>query len=144
MERREKAVKCYRDDFNCAQAVISVFAGQLGLDRETALKTACGLGAGMGRMAETCGAVTGAFLVLGLRYGMTDPSRQEDKERTYELVRFFSERFKERNGSILCRDLLGCDISTTDGFEEARERNLMETVCERVVADAVEILEDLL
>ena len=144
METREKAVKCYRDDFNCAQSVISVFVGQLGLDRETALKTACGLGAGMGRMAETCGAVTGAFLVLGLRYGMTDPSRQEDKERTYELVRFFSERFRERNDSIICRDLLGCDISTPDGFEEARERNLMETVCERVVADAVEILEDLL
>ncbi|UCF31723.1 MAG: C_GCAxxG_C_C family protein [bacterium] len=144
MDRRQRAVQCYRSEFNCAQSVLSVFADDFGLDPETALRMACGLGAGMGRMAETCGAVTAAFMVLGLKFGMTDPERQEDKEKTYELVRRFCDRFRERNPSLLCRDLLGCDISTPAGFEEAKEANLMEKVCERVVGDAVEIIEEMI
>ncbi len=144
MKRRGKAILCYRSEFNCAQAVLSVFAEEFGVDTETAMRIACGMGAGMGRMAGTCGAVTGAFMVLGLRYGMTDPSRQEDKERTYELVRQFNQRFLARNGSALCRDLLGCDVSTPEGFEQAKSGNLMEEVCERVVGDAVEIVEEML
>ncbi len=144
MSKKDLALDRYRGGFNCAQSVLAAYAEELDLNNETALKIACGLGAGMGRMGDVCGAVTGAFLVLGMRYGMTDEEKQDDKEQTYNFVRILAERFSEKNGSIVCRELLGCDISTPSGFEEAVEKNLMETVCEGLLEDTVAILEDIL
>ena len=85
----------------------------------------------MGRMAGTCGAVTGAFMALGLRFGGTTPDR-EAKERVYEKVREFADRFKARNGSLLCRDLLTCDVSTAEGYEAAKERGLFATTAQNI------------
>ncbi len=144
MKDVDKAVEVYRDDYNCAQAICSVYAARFGLDSHLAKRIACGFGAGMGRSAGVCGAVTGALLVLGLGYGMADSTRLDQKEQTYEKVRDFLTRFEASNGSIVCRDLLGCDISTPEGFREARERGLMTTECERFVAEAARILEELL
>lgn len=144
MNKKDMALGRYRGDFNCAQSVLSAYAEDFDLKDETTLKIATGLGAGMGRMGDVCGAVTGAILVLGMKYGMTDAERQEDKEQTYNFVRKFAEKFSENNGSIVCRELLGCDISTPSGFEEAVEKNLMETVCEGLIEDAVAMLEKLL
>lgn len=144
MEQADMAVAVYRDDYNCAQAIFSVYSGKLGFDETLAKKIACGFGAGMGRTAGICGAVTGAFLVLGLTYGMSDSSRQEDKELTYEKVREFISRFEKRCSSINCADLLGVDISTPEGFREAREKDLMTVECEKIVAEAASILEELL
>ena len=114
-----------------------------GLTKETALKIASGFGGGMGRMAETCGAVTGAMMVLGLRFGGTTPDR-EAKERVYAKVREFAEQFKARNGSLVCRDLLGCDISTPEGYSIAQEKKLVSTTCPKFVRDACEILDEML
>lgn len=114
------------------------------MDRETALKLAAGFGGGMGRMADTCGAVTGAFLALGLKYGPATAGDSRAKEKTYELVREFASRFKARNGSLACRDLLGCDISAPDGWQRARQQKLTSTVCPKIVQDAAETLEELL
>lgn len=135
MNRIEIAVSRFAEGFNCSQAVFSSYAE--GMDEE-ALKIASGFGGGMGRMAETCGAVTGAMMVLGLRFGGATPDR-EAKERVYARVREFADRFKARNGSLDCRDLLGCDISTPDGYEMAK--NLFTTTCPKYVRDACEILE---
>jgi C_GCAxxG_C_C family probable redox protein len=137
-------VAVYRNEYNCAQAIFSVYGERFGLDAGLAKKIACGFGAGVGRSGGECGAISGAILVLGLRYGMTDSSRHEDKELTYEKVRQFIELFEERHGSTNCTDLLGCDLGTDEGFNEAREKNLTVAVCEKVVADAGEILEQLL
>jgi C_GCAxxG_C_C family probable redox protein len=128
---------------NCAQAVFSAYAAQLGFDETTALKIAAGFGGGMGRMAETCGAVTGAFMVLGLRFGPTTADR-EAKEAMAARIRDFAARFKAHHGTIVCRDLLGCDISTPPGQQEARDKGLFTTTCPRVVRDACEILDALL
>lgn len=144
MENADRAVAVYRGDYNCAQAIFSVYSGRLGFDEELAKKIACGFGAGLGRSAGVCGAVTGAFLVLGLKYGMSDPDRQEDKELTYAKVREFISRFEKRCSSINCVDLLGVDISTPEGLREAKERNLMTIECEKIVAKAAVILEELL
>jgi len=144
MKNADKAVAVYRDDYNCAQAIFSVYSVELGFEEELAKKIACGLGAGMGRSAGICGAVTGAFLVLGLKYGMSDSERQEDKELTYTKVREFISRFEKRCGSIKCADLLGVDISTPEAFREAKEKDLMTVECEKIVAKAARILDELL
>jgi len=98
----------------------------------------------MGRMADTCGAVTGAFMILGLKWGGATAEEKETKEKVYGLVRELAARFRARNGSIACRHLLTCDISSAEGYELAREKNLFSTVCPNMVQDAAEILEELL
>ena len=109
-----------------------------------ALKIAQGFGGGMGRTARTCGAVTGAFMVLGLKYGNADINEKEAKERVYGLVREFTRRFESRNSSTVCRELLGCDISKPEGIKAARENGLFTSVCPKMVREAVEILSEMI
>ena len=144
MNKVEQAVSCFKDGFNCAQAIFSVYGQEYGLDPKTALKIACGFGAGMGCMAETCGAVTGAFMVIGLKYGRTDILDISAKESTYQRVRDFTEKFRSRNGSIVCSKLLGVDISTKEGMKSAKEVNTHNTSCPKFIKDAAEILEEIL
>lgn len=137
----ELADRLFMQRYACSQAVLAAFSEEYGLDYDLAIRLAAGLGGGMGRMAEACGALTGAFLVIGLHYGGS-PSR---KERTYEKVRQAAEMFRARNGGCSdCRDLLGCDIGTPEGNRAAKENKLFKTVCRQLVRDAVEILEEIL
>jgi C_GCAxxG_C_C family probable redox protein len=109
-----------------------------------ALKIAQGFGGGMGRMAQTCGAVTGAYMVLGLKYGNAETHDKETKEKVYELIREFSRRFENRNSSIVCRELLGCDISKPEGVMAAKENGLFTSICPKMVREAVEILDEMI
>ncbi|MCL2589065.1 MAG: C-GCAxxG-C-C family protein [Oscillospiraceae bacterium] len=136
-----KAEKCFSDGLNCAQAVFSTHGDRPGLDTETALKIASGFGSGMGRLCETCGAVTGAYMAIGLRFGHSSADDLEAKIKTYGLVQEFSRRFKERNQSTLCEELLGFNMNTTDK-EMVRQR--VKIVCPKLVKDSAEILEELL
>lgn len=140
----EKAVSCFKEGFMCSQAVLSTYAEQLGLDRKDALKVSAAFGGGMGRMGETCGAVTGAFMVIGLKYGRTAIEDRESHENTTRLVREFVDRFKSINGSIMCRELLGCDLSTPDGLKTFVDKKLRDSLCTKFVRDAAEIVEQLL
>ena len=142
MSRSDDAAKVFEIDFNCCQSVFSAFAPDHGLERDTALRIAAPFGGGMGRMGEVCGAVTGAFMAIGLKYGDPDSSK-EANERSYEAVQVFTERFAALHGSIRCRELLGCDIGTPEGMAEAKERNLFSTLCTDIVRDATKIAEDL-
>ncbi len=113
-----------------------------GVDRGTAFKIARGFGSGMGT-GGICGAVTGAFMVLGFVVG-EDPDERRARLRTYELVGEFTRRFEARRGSVICKTLLGgVDVGTEAGLKEARERNLFKTVCPDLVRDAEEILGEL-
>ncbi len=114
------------------------------MDEQTAFRVACGLGGGCGRLGLTCGAVTGAFLVIGLKYGKMKADDNDAKEKTYAFVQEFSEQFLERNKSLNCTELLGCDLGTPEGRVKVKEQNLLTTVCEKVVRDAAEILEEVL
>ncbi len=143
LDRVTTALRRFADGFNCSQAVFSVYAEHLGFDRDAALRVAAGFGGGMGRMASICGAVTGAFMVLGVRHGAATPD-QEAKEAIYARVRGFADRFKARNGSLVCRELLGCDISQAEGLKRVKESDLVTSVCAKSVRDACEILEDML
>jgi len=142
--RVEQAVACFQEGFSCSQAVLSTFAPQLGLDLDLALKVSGAFGAGMGRMGETCGAVTGAFMVIGLLHGRTRAEDQETKEKAYALVAELADQFRQRNGSLACRDLLGCDLGTPEGQQVAHDHGLSATRCVKFVRDAAEIVEGML
>ena len=144
MDKVERAVSCFKEGFSCSQALLSTYGAQFGLNREMALKVSGAFGGGMGRMAETCGAVTGAFMVIGLKYGKTRVEDEQTKEKAYSLVKEFVDKFKSRNGSIICRELLGCDISTPKGMTLAKEKKLIATLCPKFVQDAAEIIEQIL
>jgi len=144
MNRVERAVSCFEEGFNCSQAVLSTYGVQFGLDRETALKVSGAFGGGMGRLGETCGAVTGAFMVIALKHGRTRAEDEETREKAYSLVQEFVDRFKARNGSTVCRELIGCDISTLERMKLAEERGVFATICPKFVQDAAEIIEQVL
>jgi len=143
-DRIEGALACFMEGFSCSQAVFSAYAQELGLDTAVALKISCALGGGMGHIGETCGAVTGAFLVIGLKHGRKTIEDIEAREKTYRFVQQFAEKFKLRNRSIKCKELLPYDISTEEGLRMARENNLFRTICPKYVKDAVEIIEEIL
>ena len=144
MGRKEEACALHGRGANCAQSVLCAFADDVGLRRQVAMRIASGFGGGMGRMGGTCGAVTGAFMALGLRHGMTEPEQKDLKEKNYAMTREFAARFTAKNGSIVCRELLGCDIGTPEGMAEAKEKDLFATRCMKLVGDAVEITEGML
>ena len=139
--RVNDAVACFESGFNCSQAVFCTYCDEFGVDKDTALKIACGLGAGMGRLQETCGAVSGAYLLIGLKHGRGLSDDNSRKEKTYSLVREFAKRFEERNGTTSCRELLGIDLMTAEK-QAASER--VKAVCPKAVRDAAEIIEELL
>ncbi len=121
-----------------------MYGARFGLDRETAFKLAGAFGGGMARRGETCGAVTGAFMVIGLKHGKARADDDDARERTYRLTNEFASRFIGRNRTIVCRELLGHDLSTEEGRDAVLEQNLFATVCPRFVQDAEEILEEVL
>ena len=130
-----KASELFKSGLYCSQAVLGAFCEKYGLDKNLAFKISCGLNSGV-RCADLCGAVSGAVLVIGLKYGS---NKSDCNLKTEEYI----NAFKEQNGSIICRDLLGCDISTTDGKEKAISENLFKTRCMDMVKNAAQILDDL-
>jgi len=113
------------------------------MDYESALKIGSAFGGGMGLMGETCGAVTGAFMVIGLKHGAADAENKTSKTRTYELVKEFTERFKARNGSIVCRDLIDFDPSVKKDLDPDEWSKIIEK-CPEYITSAAEILKEIL
>ena len=141
MNHSEIADKYFQEKYSCSQAILAAFGREYGLDEAMSLRVAAGFGSGMGGQGETCGALTGAYMVIGLRYG----GRPEQKEKTYALVRKVTENFKNRNkGAVLCRELLGCDITGPSGIFWAKKAGLFQTVCRKAVRDAVAALEEVM
>lgn len=143
--RSESAVEMMIAGYNCAQSVLSVFCEDLNFDKEAALKLTTGFGAGMARRQEVCGAVTGAIMVISLKFGRGLADENAVAENTYLLVGEFMKRFSDIYGSCLCWDLLdGCDLMTETGRIFYKENDLSGKICRPCVADAVDFLEDLL
>lgn len=144
MSKPDAAAECFMSGFNCAQAVFSTYANTVGIDKTDAFRIACGFGAGMGRRQETCGAVTGAFMVIGCKYGKIKKEDTTSTDITYGLVRKLSDQFIARHGSVSCRELMGCDLQTPEGQQYSKEHNLKTVKCARYVRDAAEIVETIL
>jgi C_GCAxxG_C_C family probable redox protein len=138
------ALETFRAGFNCAQSVFSSFAPALGLDVKEALKITSGFGAGICYKGEVCGAVSGAYMALGLKYGRWRSEDTEAKEKTYSLMREFDCQFIVQNGSVYCNQLLEGDMSSPEGIRKINDARKFQTLCPRFVKDAVEIAEKLM
>ena len=144
--KTDLARQYHEQGYGCSQSVLATFAQEYGLSEETALRIATGFGSGMGRMCEVCGALTGAFMVIGLKHGkvITDGSRYgTNTETTYRLVAELAKKFEARNGSIYCRELIGHDLSDPDERAKVVQLGLFATTCRKCVVDAVELLEEI-
>jgi len=144
MTKSEKALEYFNNSFNCSQSVFTAFAPDLGLSEDECLKVACAFGGGMARQQLTCGAVTGALMALGLKYGKALNDPESNKMYTYNKTREFFEAFEKEHQSINCKDLLdGLDMNTEDGLNRIKELNLFKVKCDKYVSDAVKIVEDI-
>jgi len=143
--KSEVAMAKFLAGYNCAQSVLYAYGPDLGLDGETALKVATGLGAGMGRRGEVCGALTGGILALGLKYGRGGQQDRSATEETYQKTLELMARFEKRHGSCFCRVLLGgCDLRTAEGQQYFKEHDLLHKTCVGCVQTVVEEVAKLL
>ena len=143
-EIEEKAIRSFKSGLNCSQAVLSAYSDKLNFDYNLALSVACGFGGGMGRLQETCGAVTGSYMVLGIYNCRKFSDNKDRKEETYSMIQQFSEKFKQINGTTDCISLLKIDLKTEEGQRYAKDNNLFETVCEKCISDSIGIVEELI
>jgi C_GCAxxG_C_C family probable redox protein len=142
MNHTETALGLFKDGANCAQAVLCAFADDLRLDKAAAMKIPASFGGGM-KQALTCGAVTGALMVLGMKYAVADHTDMKEKARITAITRDFASRFKAGHGALGCKELLGIDISTKEGHDEAAAKGLFKSECTRFITSAIEILEQM-
>ncbi len=139
---KEKARELFKSGYNCSQAVFGAFCEEFGLDFETAMKVSSGFGGGMGRMREVCGAVTGMFMAAGLALGYSDNSDPKQKGEIYKKIQDLAKKFKEENGSIICRELLeGIESSTSPEPSLRNESYYKKRPCVELVENAAEIFE---
>ena len=143
MERSEQAKEHFLSGYNCAQSVVLSFADDLKYSKELALKISAGFGGGMGKQQETCGAVTGAIMVLGLLKGEGVNNNDELKSEAYSSVKELSREFTAVYKTTSCKELIGCDLNTPEGSAKFKEEKLMENVCAGCVAKAVQIVESI-
>lgn len=143
MTHKEKALELFKQKYHCSQAVLAAFAEECGLTEKQALKLGACFGGGM-RKGEVCGACTGALMVLGSLYGQYDKTDAISRETADFVNVKMMENFAEISGSYLCKDLLGCDISTAEGIKYALEHNLFTEFCPQMVANAVDVLEQII
>lgn len=142
MTHTEKALSLYQSNFNCCQSVLGAFCEDYGLDQKEALRLTCGMGGGV-RSGDVCGAVSGAVMVIGLKYGHNQETDLDQKAECYQKTREFVGLFRERYGSICCRDLIGYDFSKPEEEKLIQEQGLIWKVCPAVISNAVALLEEL-
>lgn len=142
MTRGEIALEYFNNKFHCSQSVLAAYAEELGLTEEQALKIAYCFNSGM-RRGEVCGACSGALMVLGMKYGQSEKDDLDSRAKANEKTIEFLERFKKENGSYICNDLLGCDLTTEEGKLYAFQNNCYNEICPKMVESAMKILEEM-
>ena len=141
MDRSERAAQLFLKGYNCSQSVVIAFSDLTGLDTEQSARLASSFGGGMGRMREVCGAVSGMYLVLGMLYGYSDPLDYEGKRQQYGVIQELAAKFRERAGSIVCREILKNPPS--DPAPTVRTQQFYaQRPCTRMIMLAVSLLED--
>ena len=140
----DRATALFGQGFSCSQSACAALAESRGVDTQLALRISAAFGGGMARSGETCGAISGALMAIGLEHGRVSIEDLESKRRCYDVGQEFLRRFKEREGATACRDLLGYDLSKPGQEQAAREAGLFASLCPRLTAVAVELAEQLL
>jgi C_GCAxxG_C_C family probable redox protein len=144
MTKSDVALASFNQGIICSSAVFSAFSEELGLDDKTAKKIGCGFGAGISRTGNICGAVSGAIMVIGLKYGKAEQGDDGATEKTRALTQRFIQEFIKKNGSVNCTELLGFNLNNQDEYEAAGREKLFRTKCPELVRDAAVILEKIL
>lgn len=139
----EKSANYFKNGFNCSQAVFTTFATDYGMSEEMALKVATQFGGGA-RKGEMCGAVAGALMVLGLEYGHFHMNAPDEKATAYKRAEEFMERFIAQNGTVVCRELLGYDVSNPEDMIKIKELSLFQSTCPKMIQCATKIVEQML
>ena len=140
MDKVKKAEKLFKDGYSCSQAILLSYADEFGLDKDQAAKISATFGGGMGRLRKTCGAITGAFMVLGLKYGNSDPEDMDTKLKSYEKVRKFAKIMEDKHSSVECKVILKNNASKS----EVEKRQHHRKICDQVVYDSATLLEEFL
>lgn len=146
MSERERAVELFKEGFNCSQSVFTAFAHRFNIDEKTAKKISAGLGGGVGRLREVCGAVSGAAMVIGSLTAATEGHDAEGKQKNYELVQEFARRFIDENGSVICHELLGLgkESEKSPKPDSRTAEYYKKRPCVELVECAAAILEDII
>lgn len=142
-DKKQIVTEYFENNFNCSQAVFTTFAVEEGIPEELALKIATQFGGGS-RKGEVCGAVSGALMVLGLKYGHYHLNAPEEKANAYSLAEDFMNRFIKRQGTVVCRELLGYNVSKSEDMAKIRELGLFQSKCPEMIRCATEILEEMM
>ena len=143
-DKENKARKLFDSGLNCAQSVLSVFSPELKINSDDALRISSAFGGGMGRLQEKCGAVTGAFMVLGIHCSNTVYDEKERKNKINSMVQEFDRRFNEMHGSTQCRVLMNCNLNTEEGRKYSQEKDLRTNVCMNCVSNSVKLLNEMI
>lgn len=143
MNKTNKAKELFKSGYNCCQSVFCPFCEDFGISFEQGLKLSSSFGGGMGKLREVCGAVTAMFMLAGLKYGYTSNNDDTAKTEHYKLIQTLAEKFKQKNGSIICRELLNLE---SDGYTPSKrtEEYYKNRPCEEFIADAANIIQDIL
>ena len=145
ISKGEQAEQLFKEGYNCSQSLALAFCEEIGIEKSKLLRIVSSFGGGMGRMREVCGAVSSMALLAGLKQGNIDPSNEEGKESIYLLTRQLAQRFKEKHGTIICRELLGIKDMEESARPSARTKEYYASrPCSRLVATAGEIIEEML
>jgi C_GCAxxG_C_C family probable redox protein len=144
MGRAETAAEYMRGGLNCAQSIVKAFSTELAMEESDAVKMAASLGAGLGRNGYVCGALSGAALVIGARYGNSDPADTAGRDKAYATADALLEKFKKEYHTVLCRELLSIDLKNPAELNRAREAGVFRNQCPLFVLSAGRILEDIL
>jgi len=139
--KSDESVQVYQSGFNCSQAVFVPFAKAHGLSEEIGSRIGSSFGGGMGKMQETCGAVTGAFMAIGLKHGFTKSDDHAQKEIVLARTKDFIAKFKAEFGTLLCKELLGCDLNTAEGQKFHKDHNQRDLICAKCVKFAASVVE---
>jgi C_GCAxxG_C_C family probable redox protein len=140
-EKQLYATEKFAGNFNCAQSVLAAYCKELNIPTETAEKMGSAFGAGMGE-GEICGAVSGALMVLGLKYGKSDIT-PEDKEKLKEVFEKFKRKFESKHGTLKCKHLLGLNLRNDDDYQKAHQRGVFETSCPAFIETAIGLIEEM-
>jgi len=135
------AQNSFESGLNCAQSIISAYTDELEIDKTLALDLASGFGGGMGRLQETCGAVTGAFMIIGLVNSRKIYDEGIRSEKTHSDIQDYANHFTKIHGTIKCGELLGCDLKTAEGQEYFTNNNLGNTICQTCISNSISFLE---
>lgn len=141
MNKKDEALERFNSGFNCSQAVFSVFSDELGISNESSLKIATGFGGGVGK-GGICGAVSGGVMALGMKHGNSSAIDKESEGKTYKVTKELTDKFEQCHGSIICKQLLGYDVSKPEDFEILLKNGSFTEKCPKFIAEAVKIVEE--